>query len=106
MLNPFGLPQAAAQRLEDLYTTVNLLGDVGRRESAPVPARLCDLLRDGKLLDLVRLHEELQEESGRRVPSDVATVILSARAHLRMNENEEREASTRVDTHWNGQTPA
>lgn len=65
-----------------LYTTVDLLRDVGSRERAPVPARLSDLLRDGQLLDLVRLHEELQEEAGGRVPSDVATVVLSARGSL------------------------
>lgn len=59
-----------------LHTAVNLLRDVGGRERAPVPARLRDLLRDGQLLDLVRLHEELREEAGGRVPCDVAAVNL------------------------------
>lgn len=67
---------------QDLYTTVNLLRDIRSRESAPVPARLRDLLRDGQLLDLVRLHEELQEEAGGRVPCDVTAAILLAGCSL------------------------
>lgn len=66
-----------------LYTTVDLLRDIRSREGAPVPAGLRDLLRDWQLLDLVWLDEELQEEAGGRMPSDVATVVSSARGSLR-----------------------
>lgn len=73
-LNPSDHHIQSYRGFNGLYTTVNLLRNVCSRERAPVPAGLRDLLRNGKLLDLVRLHEELKEEAGGRVPCDVTAM--------------------------------
>lgn len=73
-LDPSGRHIQPYRGSRGLYTTVNLLRDVRSRERAPVPTGLRDLLRDGKLLDLVRLHEELQEEASGGVPCDVTAM--------------------------------
>lgn len=55
-----------------LKTTVNLVWDVRRRPIAPLAAGLSDDFRDLELLDLVRVREELDQEAGGDVPSNVA----------------------------------